>query len=107
MLPFGHQLEQVHHVDEPHLQVGELLPQNRRCRQGFHGGDVSPQQAITTSGMSGSVPQIVVAGPIPDADAFGAVLNGFIHGQILQVLLLVGDNDVDVVHAAEAVVGHR
>ena len=37
---------------------------------------------------------IVVAGPIPDAGALGAVLNGSVHVQILQVRLLVGDDDV-------------
>ena len=61
----------------------------------------SPQQAMTTSGS----PSLVVAGPFPDADAGGAVLDGLVHRQPLRGRLLAGDDDVDVVAAAQAVVG--
>lgn len=47
---------------------------------------------------------LVVAGPVPDSDALGAVLNSLLHVEVLQMLLLVRDNDVDVVGAAEAMV---
>ncbi len=40
----------------------------------------------------------------PDADAFCAVHDGVGHGEVLQVFLLVGDDDVDVVCGAQAVV---
>ena len=48
----------------------------------------------------------VVARLPPDADALGAMRNGFVHGHVLQVLLLVGHNDVDVARALKAVIGH-
>ena len=49
----------------------------------------------------------VGAGPRPDADALGAVDDRLVDGRELQVLLLVGDDDVDVVGAAQAVIGDR
>ena len=49
----------------------------------------------------------VRAGPRPDAEALGAVDDRLVDGGELQVLLLVGDDDVDAVGAAQAVVGHR
>src|SRR5262249_35607304 len=63
----------------------------------------SPQQAITTSGS----PPPVVAGPLPDAEASLAVLDRLIHRQPLRCRLLAGDDDVDVVPAAQAVIGDR
>ena len=49
---------------------------------------------------------LVVAGPFPDADAGGAVLDRLVHGQPLRRGLLAGDDDIDVVAAAQAVIGH-
>src|SRR5215468_4389438 len=63
---------------------------------------ISPAEAIT---RSGSPAWSLLA--VPDADAFRAVRDGFIHIQILQVQLFVRNNHVDVVLAAEAVIGHR
>ena len=48
---------------------------------------------------------LVVAGPVPDADALGAMLDRRIHVEKLQMRLLVGDDDVDVVGAAQAMIG--
>ena len=50
---------------------------------------------------------LVVTRPFPDADALCAVGNSLLHGEVLQMLLLVGYDDVDVVFAAEAVVHRR
>ena len=49
----------------------------------------------------------VGAGPRPDAEALGAVDDRLVDGGELQVLLLVGDDDVDAVGAAQALVGDR
>ena len=62
----------------------------------------SPQQAMTTSG---SPPLSLLAHsqmPRPG----GAVLDRLVHRQPLRRRLLAGDDDVDVVAAAQAVVGH-
>ena len=46
----------------------------------------------------------VVRGPGPDAEALGAVGDGVVHVEVLEVELLVCDDGVDVVGGAEAVV---
>ena len=50
---------------------------------------------------------LVVAGPLPDADAFGAVLNSGIHRQPLRRRMFTRDHDIDVMAAAQAVIHHR
>ena len=72
------QLEQVDDVDETDFEFRKVLPEQSGRRQGFHGGDV----ARAGHHDVGFTP-LVVAGPIPDADALGAVLDGFIHVQVL------------------------
>src|ERR1039457_1073303 len=90
----------------------------------------SPQQAMTTSGATPwsllahcqmPMPSVVataghdhvgrnalvVAGPLPDANALGAVLDGGVHRQPLRRRVFACDHDVDVMAAAQAVVHHR
>jgi hypothetical protein len=45
-----------------------------------------------------------VRGPVPDAGAGGAELVGLLHREVLKVRLLVEDDEVDVILAAQAVV---
>src|SRR5262245_18336485 len=49
---------------------------------------------------------LIVARFRPNAEALGAMLNRLVHRQVLQVLLLVRDDDIDVVGALQAVIGH-
>ena len=49
----------------------------------------------------------VVAGPLPDPEPGLAVLDRLVHRQPLGRGLLAGDDDVDVVAAAQAVIGDR
>ena len=46
----------------------------------------------------------VAAGPMPDADAGGAVRHGGVHRQPLRRLIFAGDHDVDVVAAAQTMI---
>jgi len=48
---------------------------------------------------------LVVGGPVPDSETFGAVLDGFFYAEELKMILLVGNDDVYVVATAETVVG--
>jgi hypothetical protein len=64
---------------------------------------MSPQQAMTTSGTEA----LVVGGERPDAQSSGAVVDCLVHAQPVELGLLAGDDDVDVVLRAQAVVGHR
>ena len=57
VLPFGHQLEQVYHVDEAHLQVGELLPQNGGCRPGIPWWGCRRSRPSPHRGYQAQVPQ--------------------------------------------------
>ena len=102
MLAGGRELVQIDHVDEADLEVGEVLAQQHRRRQRLLGRNVAG-----TGHHHIRFDALVVAGPVPDADALGAMLDGRIHVQILQVLLLVADDDVDVVGALQAMVGDR
>ena len=102
MLGVGLQAEQVDDVDETDLQVGKLLPQHCRRRQRLLRRDVAAARHHHVG-----LAVLVGARPVPDADALGAVDDRLLHVEILQVLLLVGDDDVDVVLAAQAVVGDR
>ncbi len=64
---------------------------------------MSPADAIDDIGLAG----LVIAGPIPNANALGAMSDRVVHVQVLQVLLLVRDDDVHIVLASEAMVGDR
>ena len=97
----GLQPIQIHHVDEANLQVGELLAQDRNRRQRFL------RQDIAGAGHHHvRLRAAIVAGPLPDADAFCAVNDRRIHVEINQVRLLVRNDDIDVVLAAQAMVRH-
>ncbi len=81
MLLFRRHAEQVHHIDEAYLQVREVLPQQGGGGQRLVGGDV------TASGHHQiRLGALVVAGPVPDADALGAVDDGGIDVEKLQVV---------------------
>lgn len=47
---------------------------------------------------------LVVAGPVPDPDALGAVSDCLVHVEELDVVLLICYDDIHVVDAAEAMV---
>ena len=50
---------------------------------------------------------LVVAGPLPNADAFGAMLDGGVHRQPLRRGMFAGDHDIDVMAAAQAMIHDR
>ena len=58
---------------------------------------------MTTSGSAA----LVVAGPLPDANAFRAVHDRGLHGQPLRQCVFSSHHHVDVVAAAQAVIEHR
>ena len=70
--------------------------------QGFQGGHVA-----TACHHHVGLAAAVAAGPLPDPEPCGAVLDRFVHRQPQRSRLFAGDDDVDVVAAAQAVVGDR
>ena len=95
------ELEQIDDVDEPDLQIRELLPQKGGCGQRFR-RDHIPCARDDDIGLD----VLIRAGPRPDPDALFAVPDGRVEIQILQMELFVGDDDVHVVDASQAVIGH-
>ena len=100
VLGLGHEAEEIDYVDEADFQLRAVLAQDGGCGEGFGGGDVTGAGEDDVGFGAG-----VGGGPVPDADALGAVLDGVVHAEVLEVRGLVGDDDVDVVGAAQAVVG--
>ena len=100
-LPVGHpvrvlavvlQSHQVYDVDEPHLEIRNVLAQQIRggqCLQGRH---------IAGGGQHDIGVAAVLLGtrPLPDAQSAGAMCHRLIHRQEIRVRLLAGDHDVDV-----------
>jgi hypothetical protein len=74
---------------------------NPSPRQGLHGRHVAAARHDDIGFGT-----LVVTGPIPDTGTLGAVRHGWLHVQILQVHLFVRHDDVDIVDAAQAVIGH-
>ena len=96
------QLHQVHDVDDADLQLRRVLTQQFDRGQRLQRGHVA-----TARHHHVRLTVAVVAGPFPDAEAGRAMLDRLIHRQPLRRRLLPGDHDVDVVAAAQAVVGDR
>ena len=93
---------QIDHIDDANFQLWEMLAQKIDGGQRLHGGDISGAGHDDIW-----LPALVVAGPFPNADACGAMFDGGIHVQPLQGWLFPGNDDVDIVTAAQAVVRHR
>lgn len=93
------ELEEIDDVDAADLEVGEMLQQEVDGGEGLVGGDVS------TGGHHQVGLLTCIGGELgPDADSLGAMLDGCLHRKVLEVVLFVGDDDVDVVGGAETVI---
>ena len=79
-----------------------MLPQQRRGGEGLHRRDVA---AAHHDDVRIAIP--VAAGPLPDARTLGAVLYCGIYIEIRQMWLFIGDDHVDIVEAAQAVIRDR
>ena len=100
MLGAGLEGHQVHDVDDADLEFGDVLAQHFDRGQRFERGDIAGAGHHHVGLAAG-----IVAGPRPDAEAGGAVLDGGVHVQPLRRGLFAGDDDIDVVAAAQAMVG--
>ena len=102
VLALGLQAHQVDDVDHAHAQLGQVLAQQRR------GGDRLERRDVAGAGQHDvGLGAVVVARPLPDAEAAGAVRDRLVHRQVVQRRLLAGHDHVDVVARAQAVVGDR
>jgi hypothetical protein len=96
------QLEEIDNVDTADLELREVLEQEINGSQRLMGADISTrghdQVGILTS---------IGRELRPDTNTLGAVLNSSVHREVLQMLLLIGNNNVDIVDRAKTVVHDR
>ena len=100
MLGIGLQLEEIDDVHEPKLQIGNPIAKNRGGGERLHRRDVAAAGQDHIGLLAG-----IGTGPGPDADAFRAMCHRIVNRHELKMFLLVGDDDVDGVGRAEAVIG--
>src|SRR5215468_8737243 len=91
-----HQIDDVYHSD---LQLRHMTAQQRRGGKNLQSGNVAGRSHHDVRIA------LVVAGPLPDTCARLAVANGGVHIKPLQFRLLAGHDHVDVVAAAQTVIG--
>ena len=96
------QPHQIDDVDDADFQVGEVLAHDEDSRQRLQRGYI----AATDHDHVG-LGTLVVRGPLPDADACCAVLDGGVHCQPLRRRVLARDDEVHVMATAQTVVHHR
>ena len=76
MLGLRLQLHEVDDIDDPDLEVGQVLPQDGNGGERLEGGDVA---RATHDDVRLDI--VLVTGPLPDADTLGAVFYGGLHRQ--------------------------
>jgi len=102
MFAGGLQFEEVDDIDHTDFQVGQMFAHDGNSGERFQRGHVA------TAGHDHiGFAAVVIACPIPDADACGAVFDRFVHRQPLRCLIFTGDHDVDVVAAAQTMIPDR
>jgi sulfur carrier protein ThiS len=102
VLALGLQSHEVDDVDHPHLELWQMLAQQRRRGQRLERRHVpgARQHDVRLAAL-------VAARPFPDPEPARAVDDRFVHRQAVERGLLAGHDDVHVVAAAQAVVAHR
>jgi len=93
------QLEQVDNVDESDFEVGQCFAEKSCGSERFLSWYVTARRHDEIWFLA-----LICGSPLPDSSAFCAMCNGVFHVEVLKMVLLVGNNDVDVVGAAETVV---
>src|SRR6516165_2196753 len=89
------QLHKIHDVYDTHLQI------RRMSAEEFHGSEsLQRRDVAATNHHDIRFLATIIAGPLPDSQSGGAVLDRLVHRQPLRGRLLAGDNDIDVVSAA-------
>ena len=107
MRVFGLRLQdhQVDHVDDTDADAGHIVAQQHYRCQRLQRGHVAGTRhhhigRLVAGGVFGT-------GPVPHAGAGRAVAHGSVHVQPLPRRLLASHDDIDIVAAAQAMVGHR
>ena len=95
------QLHEIDHIDDANLERRQIVAEDGHGREHFERRHVASRRHDDIG-----LAAVVGAGPLPSADSRSAVLHRRIHRQPLRRRMLAGDDDVDVVEAAQAVIHH-
>src|SRR5580704_6823069 len=95
------QHHQIHHIDDADTNIRNIPAQKG------NGGERLQRRHVTGTchdnvGIAG-----IVAGPLPDTRAGGAMTNCRINVEPLPLRLFAGDDQIDVVAAAQTMISHR
>jgi len=93
------QFEKINDIDKTNLQVWNFFPEKNRGRERLLCGNIA-RRGKNNIRLS----PLVIAGLCPNADALGTVPYGCIEIQILQMQLLITDEHIYVVLAAQAMI---
>ena len=101
MLGLRLQHHQIHHVDDTDANIRDVFAQES------HGGQRLKSWHVAGTGHDHVGIADIVAGPSPNARTSGAVTNGRINVEPLPLRLFAGDDQIDVVAAAQTMIRHR
>ena len=102
VLAAGLQPHEIDDVDHADFQIGQMLTQDRHGSQDLQRGRVAAAGHHHVRFAA-----LIVAGPLPDADSFGAMHNRLFHGQPLRQCMFAGHDHVHIVPAAQTVIENR
>ena len=85
VLALGLQLHQIDDIDYPDFQIRQML-----TKDGNGGQDLQRGRVSAAGHHHVGLGVLVVAGPLPDADAFRAMHDGGVHGQPLREGVFAG-----------------
>jgi hypothetical protein len=98
----GLKLHKVDDVYDSDFEIGNELAKDIDRRQRLQRRHVSATRHYYVR-----LVVAVIAGPLPDAEARGAVFDGLIHREPNRGRLLAGYNHIYIIATAQAVVGYR
>lgn len=96
-------LEEVNDVDETNLELGKVLFQKGSGSKRLHSRDIT----ATSHNEVWVIVGVTHTRPFPNTKTLGTVRNSSFHVEVLQVILLIGNYNVDIILAVETVVHDR
>lgn len=95
--------EEVNNVDKTNLKVREVFFQESGGSKRLHSRDIT----ATSHNEVRVIVGVTRTRPVPNTKTLGTVRNSSLHVEVLQVVLLIGNDNVDVVFAFETMVHDR
>ena len=93
---------QIDYIGDANLQIGKVLTKNVHSSECFERGHVPG-----TSHDHVRLSALIIAGPFPNANSLRAMFDRRIHVEVLKGHLFTRNGHVDVVSAAQTVIGDR